>query len=58
MNPPKTFSTFSEQIELLKNQKHLIISDEQSSEDILRHIGYFPLIGGHKHLFRVPMTKK
>lgn len=58
MASQKTFTTFSEQIDLLKNEKHLVISDPQSAEEILKRIGYFPLFGGYKHLFRIPLTKK
>ncbi len=54
----KTFSTFSEQLKTLQNDKHLIITDEKHATDILQHIGYFPLIGGYKHLFRIPLTKR
>ena len=58
MLPQKKFSTFSEQVEWLQNEKHLIVSDPQYAEDVLNHIGYFPLMGGYKHLFRIPLTKK
>ena len=34
MASQKTFTTFSEQIDLLKNEKHLVISDPQSAEEI------------------------
>ena len=54
---PKTFTTFSEQVEWLQNEKHLLVSDTQYAEETLKQIGYFPLIGGYKHLFRVPLTK-
>mgnify|MGYP003459490837 FL=1 len=57
MLPQKKFSTFSEQVEWLQDEKHLIISDRQYAEDVLKHIGYFPLMGGYKHLFRIPLTK-
>ena len=58
MLPQKKFSTFSEQVEWLHDEKHIIISDKQYAEDILKRIGYFPLMGGYKHLFRIPLTKK
>ena len=58
MVSPKKFSTFDEQIELLKSEKHLLISDETYAKNILMRIGYFPLFGGYKHLFRIPLTKK
>ena len=58
MLPQKKFSTFSEQVEWLQDEKKLIISDKQYAEDVLKHIGYFSLMGGYKHLFRIPLTKK
>lgn len=58
MASQKIFSTFEEQIDLLKNEKHLIISNEIAAMDALKRIGYFPLFGGYKHLFRIPLTKK
>ncbi len=32
--------------------------DENYAKDVLMRIGYFPLFGGYKHLFRIPLTKK
>lgn len=58
MTTQKTFSTFQNQIHLLKSEKHLIIDNEEYAIDILKRIGYFPLFGGYKHLFRIPLTKK
>ncbi len=55
---PKTFTTFSEQVEWLQNEKHLLVCDTQYAEETLKQIGYFPLMGGYKHLFRIPLTKK
>lgn len=58
MPSQKKFSTFDEQIKLLKTEKHLVITDETYAKDVLMRIGYFPLFGGYKHLFRIPLTKK
>lgn len=58
MTVQKTFSTFEQQVDWLQFQKHLIISDRQFALNALQRIGYFPLIGGYKHLFRIPLTKK
>ncbi len=58
MPESKLFSTFSEQVEQLQNEKQIIISNRQYAEDTLKRIGYFPLMGGYKHLFRIPLTKK
>lgn len=54
----KKFLTFSQQIEYLKTEKGIIISDEKYAKDIIQHIGYFPLMGGYKELFRIPFSKK
>lgn len=54
----KTFSTFEHQVDWLQDEKNLVITDRQYTLDILKHIGYFPLMGGYKHLFRIPLTKK
>lgn len=58
MAASKNFLTFSQQVESLKNDKHIIIPDQQYAEEILQRIGYFSLMGGYKHLFRVPFAKK
>lgn len=58
MLSPKKFSTFSEQVEWLQTEKQIVITNKQSAENILKRIGYFPLMGGYKHLFRIPLTKK
>lgn len=52
----KTFASFEQQIQHLED-KVIIISDRAYAEAMLKQIGYFPLIGGYKHLFRVPFTK-
>ena len=54
----KSFSTFEQQVDWLCNEKHLLIPDRRYAEDTLKHIGYFTLMGGYKHLFRIPLTKK
>ena len=58
MAAQKKFSNISEQITLLQPQKNIVIKDTAYAEDILRRIGYFPLMGGYKHLFRIPLTKR
>lgn len=42
MPSQKKFSTFDEQIQLLKSEKHLEITDETYAKDMLMRIGYFP----------------
>ncbi|ANU50329.2 abortive phage resistance protein [Enterocloster clostridioformis] len=58
MMASKHFLTFSQQVESLKNEKHIEISDSQYAEKVLQRIGYFSLMGGYKQLFRIPFTKK
>lgn len=53
----KNFLSFSQQVESLKNEKHIEIPNSQYAEDILQRIGYFSLMGGYKQLFRIPFTK-
>lgn len=53
----KQFLTFSQQVEYLKSEKEIAVSDEQFAEEILQRIGYFALMGGYKELFRIPFTK-
>lgn len=52
----KRFSTIKQQIALLQTKK-IIIENTTYAENMLQRIGYFPLIGGYKHLFRIPLTK-
>ena len=55
---PKPFLTYTQQIDKLRNEKNLIIDDENSAIDTLHQIGYFKLIGGYKHLFKNKTTGK
>ena len=57
MGAQKTFSNIDQQITLLQTQKNIVIKDTAYAEDMLQRIGYFPLMGGYKHLFRIPLTK-
>lgn len=56
-NGQKLFSTVDDQVTLLRDEKGIQINDEAFAKDILFRIGYFPLMGGYKHLFRIPLTK-
>lgn len=58
MTNEKDFSTFTQQVESLKTEKHILVPDYQYAEETLQRIGYFSLMGGYKHLFRIPLTKK
>ncbi len=55
---PKPFLTYRQQIDKLKGEKGLQISDEQYAEDMLRRNSYFALITGYKHLFKNKTTDK
>ncbi len=58
MAASKHFLTFTQQVESLKNEKQIEISDLRYAEEILQRIGYFSLMGGYKQLFRIPFSKK
>ncbi|MCC8049821.1 MAG: Abi family protein [Clostridiales bacterium] len=53
----KAFSDFEHQLYILSSEKNIIIQDADFAKNTLERIGYFPLIGGYKHLFRIPFTK-
>lgn len=53
----KPFLTYKAQLDKLKNEKQLIISDHARALQILKDIGYFSLIGGYKTPFINPMTR-
>ena len=57
MQTPKKFSSFSDQVSWISDEKGIKIKDREYAEEMLRQIGYFPLMGGYKHLFRIS-TKK
>ena len=44
--------TYEEQIKFLSEEKGLIINDEESAKDLLKHHSYFALINGYKHPFK------
>ena len=58
MQTPKKFSSFSDQVSWISDEKGIRIKDREYAEEMLRQIGYFPLMGGYKHLFRISNTKK
>lgn len=39
-------------------EKGIEIKDKDYAKEMLQQIGYFPLIGGYKHLFKIPTTNK
>lgn len=58
MQTPKKFSSFSDRVSWISDEKGIKIKDREYAEEMLRQIGYFPLMGGYKHLFRISNTKK
>ena len=58
MQTPKKFSSFSDQVSRISDEKGIKIKDREYAEEMLRQIGYFPLMGGYKHLFTVWMLRK
>ena len=54
----KPFITYTAQIEKLKNEKNLIITDPDLAVDVLQNISYYSLIGGYKHPFIDIHTRK
>lgn len=57
MQEPKKFSSFSDQVSWISDQKGIKIKDREYAEEVLRQVGYFTLMG-YKHLFRISNTKK
>lgn len=39
----KPFLTYEQQLAKLRDEKHLVISDEESASNKLKHIGYYSL---------------
>lgn len=57
MQTPIKFFSFNEQVSLII-EKGIEIKDKDYAKEMLQQIGYFPLIGGYKHLFKIPTTNK
>lgn len=57
MQKPIKFFSFNEQVSLII-EKGIEIKDKDYAKEMLQQIGYFPLIGGYKHLFKIPTTNK
>lgn len=49
---PKQFFTYEQQLNKLKNEKQLTISNPAYAEEVLEKLGYYSLIGGYKNLFK------
>ena len=54
----KIFLNYDQQIEKLKNEKNLLIDNEEYAKEILKQTSYYSLIGGYKDIFKNPTTKK
>ena len=44
----KQFLTFTQQVDYLKNERGITVSNDQFAEETLQRIGYFALMGGYK----------
>lgn len=55
---PKQFFTYEQQLNKLKNEKHLTISNSAYAKEVLEKLGYYSLIGGYKNLFKHPASGK
>ena len=54
----KPFITYAAQVEKLRDEKNLIITDVNYAEKSLQNISYYALIGGYKHPFIDIHTRK
>jgi abortive infection bacteriophage resistance protein len=50
MQTPKKFSSFSDQVSWISDEKGIKIKDREYAEEMLRQIGYFPLMGGYNYI--------
>ena len=54
---PKPFLTYEQQLIKLRDEKHIVIADEAETLCKLQQVGYYSLVSGYKHLFRIPAQK-
>lgn len=54
---PKPFLTYEQQLIKLRDEKHIVIADETETLCKLQRVGYYSLVSGYKHLFRIPAQK-
>lgn len=54
----KIFKSYNEQIAFLREEKNLIITDDEYARHILAKTSYFSLISGYKESFKNPTTRK
>ena len=53
----KPFLTYEQQLIKLRDEKHIVITDETETLCKLQQVGYYSLVSGYKHLFRIPAQK-
>ena len=51
------YFSFSDQVSWISDEKGIRIKDREYAEVMLHQIGYFPLMGGYKHLFHTPSAR-
>ena len=49
--------TYEQQLIKLRDEKHIVITDETKTLCKLQQVGYYSLVSGYKHLFRIPAQK-
>jgi len=54
----KVFMTYDQQIRKLRDEKGLIIENEEYAISVLKKTSYYALISGYKDMFKNPTTKK
>ncbi|MBR5280846.1 MAG: Abi family protein [Clostridia bacterium] len=54
----KNFLNYQEQITHLVEDRNLIVTDRVYAEEVLKQIGYFPLVSSYKSPFKNPITGK
>lgn len=54
---PKPFLTYEQQLVKLRDEKYIVIADEAGTLCKLQQVGYYSLVSGYKHLFRLPAQK-
>lgn len=54
---PKPFLTYEQQLVKLRDEKCIVIENESMTLSKLQQVGYYSLVSGYKHLFRIPAQK-
>ena len=53
---PKKFFTYEQQLNKLRKEKQLTITNSAKAEEVLEKLSYYSLIGGYKNLFKHPAS--